>query len=496
MKIKNLYIENFRHIIDTNIEFGEKLTIISGQNGTGKSSILGWIAQLCDYKKSNLRLNEKPFREDYKNVFRFCPINDWTKSYKVIFTYQWENILLNIEEQKIITTRHQKKTQKSAERYRTDFDGRGNALDYPIIYLGLKRLIPFATERKTTLKQSQLHTKYTKSFSNLSRDILLLLDKNIKPEPVKSRNKDTLAMKTNSYSHLGNSAGQDNIGQIISSLLSFQKLKDDLGSEYEGGIILIDELDASLYAGSQILLVDNLFKYASKLNLQIIFTTHSLEIIQHLEKKLGNETKINHLVLRNGKIENIINPTYEYISNKIRNQIKQDTKIVKKQLICEDKVAEYWVNNLLNRSDLKKMVKVEKGPFPFGTLISMAQSKHNIFKNIGFVLDGDIRENFKTKKIPEKTIFLPGNLRPETIMYEFIRELSDTDDFWDDNMNFTSQTCFGHYLNSSKGTHKRWFEDANNKRFFGSRYSKIFNRWKKDNQDLVIDFQNEVRKLI
>jgi len=232
------------------------------------------------------------------------------------------------------------------------------------------------------------------------------------------------------------------------------------------------------------------------LNLQIIFTTHSLEIIQHLEKKLGDDTKINHLVVRNGKVENVINPTFEYISNKIRNQIKQDKKIIKKQLICEDKIAEYWVTNLLNGSDLKKMVKVEKGPFPDGTLISMALSKHNIFKNVGFILDGDVREKFKTKKVPQKTIFLPGNLRPETIMYEFLRNLSDTDEFWNDQMNFTSQTCFGSYLGSSKGIHKRWFEDADNKRFFGMAYSKLFNRWKKDNNAQVIEFQNEARKLI
>lgn len=493
MKIKKLYIDNFRHISDENIEFGNKLTVISGQNGTGKSSILGWVAQLCDFKNSNKRLNDKPFREDYKNVFRFCSVNDYSKSYKVVFEYEDENSLLDI--QKTITTRHQKETDKSPERYRTDFDGRGNAIDYPIIYLGLKRLIPFATERKTTIK-TPIERKYTRTFSNLSRDILLLLDKEIRPEAVKSRNKDILAMKTNSYSHLGNSAGQDNIGQIISSILSFQQLKEELGNTYKGGIILIDEIDASLYAGSQIKLIDNLYKYANILNLQIIFTTHSLEIIQHLENKLGDDTKINHLVVRNGKVENVVNPSYEYVSNKIRNQIKQDKKVIKKSLICEDKVAEYWANNLLNGTDLKKMVKIEKGPFPDGTLLSMANSKHSLFKDVNFILDGDVKEKFKSKKLPEKSVFLPENSRPETVMYDFFRNLSDTDEFWDDDMNFTSQTCFGNYLGEGKGVHKRWFEDVNNKRFFGNTYSKLFNRWKKDNKDSVVEFQNKVRTLI
>lgn len=43
-------------------------------------------------------------------------------------------------------------------------------------------------------------------------------------------------MKTDDYGHLGNSAGQDNLGQIISAILSFNKLKSELSESYGGGI--------------------------------------------------------------------------------------------------------------------------------------------------------------------------------------------------------------------------------------------------------------------
>jgi len=494
MKIKKLYIEEFRHIKNETIEFGERLTVISGQNGTGKSSVLGWVAQLCDFKAKNKRLNDELFKEDYSNVFMFCPLNDYDNSYKVKFTYKNENEL--IEEEKIITTRLQKETEKSKLRYRTDFDGRGKALDFPVIYLGLKRLIPFATERNIRVKKVTVPNKYISSFSNLSKEILLLIDDKINPEPVKSVNKNTLAMKTELYSHLGNSAGQDNVGQIASSLLSYQKLKDELGNDYKGGILLIDEIDASLYAGSQIKLIDKLFRYAVNFDLQIIFTTHSLEIIEHLEGKLGKETKINHLVIRDGLVNNVINPTYDYIANKIKNQIQKSHEIIKKNFICEDKVAQYWVNNLLNGTDIKKMIKVEKGPFADGTIVSMSQTKHSLFKDVGFILDGDVKKKFEKKRKPLKTVFLPETSRPETIMYQFLKDLSDKDSFWDDNANFTKQTCFADYPGNNKGTHKRWFVDAQNKKFFGNTYSKLFNRWKKDNKDSVLEFQNELRKII
>ncbi|MBU2902336.1 AAA family ATPase [Maribacter dokdonensis] len=494
MKIEKLHIEDFRHIKNETIEFGERLTVISGQNGTGKSSVLGWVAQLCDFKAKNKRLNDEFFKEDYSNVFMFCPLNDYNYNYKVKFYYKNENELL--DEEKIITTRLQKQTEKSKLRYRTDFDSRGKALDFPVIYLGLKRLIPFATERNVRVKNVNVPDKYINSFSNLSKEILLLIDDKINPEPVRSVNKNTLAMKTELYSHLGNSAGQDNVGQIASSLLSYQKLKDELGNDYEGGILLIDEIDASLYAGSQIKLIDKLYRYAVNLDLQIIFTTHSLEIIQHLEGKLGEETKINHLVIRDGLVNNVINPTYDYIANKIKNQIQKNDEINKKNFICEDKVAQYWVNNLLNGTDIKKMIKVEKGPFADGTIVSMSQTKHSLFKDVGFILDGDVKKKFENKRKPLKTVFLPETSRPETIMYQFLKDLSDNDAFWDDNANFTKQTCFADYPGNNKGTHKRWFEDAHNKKFFGNTYSKLFNRWKKDNKPSVLEFQNELRKMI
>ena len=77
-------------------------------------------------------------------------------------------------------------------------------------------------------------------------EILLLYDE-ISSEEVKSSTKHFLAAKSDKYDAIGNSAGQDNIGQIITSILSFQRLKDNLGTEYKGGILLIDELDASMF---------------------------------------------------------------------------------------------------------------------------------------------------------------------------------------------------------------------------------------------------------
>lgn len=494
IKLKNLEIQNFRHIQNQTVEFGNFITVITGLNGTGKSSILGWIAQLCDYKPKEMTILDTYFKEDYKNVFRFCPNNDYNQEYEVKFNYLSTDLLL--EESKQINTRYVKKTDKSPERYRTDFDGRGKALNHPIIYLGLKRLIPLATENKISTFKTTISTKYNNTYSNLIREIFVLVNDNVNPEAIKSTNKKLLAIQTDSYSHLGNSAGQDNISQIISSLISFEILKEKQGSDFKGGIILIDELDSTLYAASQCKLIDILFRYARKLNIQIIFTTHSIEILEYLNDKVGNDTTVNYFNLVDGKVKNTINPSFEYVKRKIKNEVSESEKNEKINFICEDEVAQYFSKNLLNNSELKKIINIEKGPFPDGTLISMAESNHSIFKNVYYILDGDVKEKFKQKKIPPRTVFLPTKLRPESIMYDFIKNLSDDDEFWDDEKNFTKSTCFNNYTNNGKGSHKNWFVDPVNKRFFGSGYSRLFNRWKKDNLNEVEEFLNNIRKIL
>jgi predicted ATP-dependent endonuclease of OLD family len=85
IKLNSLEIENFRHIQNQKVEFGKYLTVITGLNGTGKSSMLGWIAQLYDFKSKDKTILDTSFKEDYKNVFKFCPTNDYKQEYEVKF---------------------------------------------------------------------------------------------------------------------------------------------------------------------------------------------------------------------------------------------------------------------------------------------------------------------------------------------------------------------------------------------------------------------------
>lgn len=75
--------------------------------------------------------------------------------------------------------------------------------------------------------------------------------------------------------------------------------------------------------------------------------------------------------------------------------------------------------------------------------------------------------------------------------------MPDDDSFWNDELNFTKQTCFANYQGgTNKGVVKKWITDETLKPFFGKGYARLLNRWKKDNQPLVNLFCSEIRKIL
>lgn len=375
-----------------------------------------------------------------------------------------------------------------------------------MIYLGLKRLIPLSTETEKRIEKLDLNfTKdETNLFNNLAKEILLVTDDKIDAEAIKSPNKKILAMKTENYNHLGNSAGQDNIGQIISSLISFKRLKEELKSDYKGGILLIDEIDSTLYAATQIKLIQVLNRYAESLKLQVVFTTHSVEILEYVSDEinsnsfLGKKSKINFLEEIDKKVKNIPDPSIDWVKLKIKGQRGKKEKIIKIDFICEDKNAELWIKNLIQGCELKNLINPCGSNLPDTTLCEMAKSPNKIFKNHKYILDGDSKKRFNNKKKEVNICFLPDDYGVEVIMFHFVWNLKESDEFWNKELNHTRQSCFMDYQNDGKkSTAKNWFNDKDLKDdFFGRSYSKLFTRWKKDNMEAVEIFRNELRQTL
>ena len=66
----HFYIENFRNFRDTSFDLGRKITVVSGQNGVGKSNILSLIASSSGVSsKSMLGSN---FQPEFTDFFQLC----------------------------------------------------------------------------------------------------------------------------------------------------------------------------------------------------------------------------------------------------------------------------------------------------------------------------------------------------------------------------------------------------------------------------------------
>lgn len=498
MLIKELNVKNFRHIENQTIKFGNNLTVISGLNGTGKSTLLGLVGHLFSYSYNKPDSREKypyrtisgqPFETEYSEIFRFCEEHDMDKKYEY-------NLKLESDTQTEETLFAHSEYVKAENRYRIYVGQKekqhGKKYTAPVIYLGLKRLYPVVEELKEKLdvNNSDLNDKETKEFVSFTKNVLASLDETVASDKITTKHKNYEAIRTNNYNIKGLSAGQDNISQIITALLSFQRIQP-----LKGGVLLIDEIDTTLFPAAQINLIKKLYQYSKKLKIQIIFTTHSLEIIKTIKTFPEDECDVNFLEMKAGKVRNTINPAFEYIKNRILLETKQKEKLTKVNLLCEDNTAYCWIFNLLNGNPfLKARCSVYPGNLSDGALADLACKRLSCFNDFIFVIDGDRRKEKRYKKI-KNVIFVPGNKSPDSEIFFYLYSLSDADDFWDNDALLCKDTCFNGYIDEqNENRHKQWLKE--NGASLGRNFCKFFNRWKKDNMEVVQDFQNKLEQMV
>ncbi|MCK4421304.1 ATP-binding protein [candidate division WOR-3 bacterium] len=479
------------------VEFGEYLTVISGLNGTGKSSVLGLAGHIFSFREGPQKfeyktLSNKPFETEYSEIFKFCPKHDLNK------VYEYTAYVIDDNGNEIIKSAKSRYV-KAENRFRIDVGKRTEEkegkIHHPVIYLGLRRLYPIAEERDEDIVVDDvpLEKGDITFYKRESDEVFVSLDKTISPQHVKTKHKDFFAIETHNYSTFGNSAGQDNLGQILTAILSFKKLNPPRG------LLLIDELDTALFAGAQINLIKRFYGYARRYNLQIVFTTHSLKIAEFLLNSEYDGVRINFLEIRNGKVINTIQPDFSYIKSRILREIKEKATIEKINLLCEDHVSSVWCKNILNGTDLKKLVQVYAAEMSSGSLVKFAARKLPCLKKFVFILDGDARNKPELKKL-KNVIFLPEDRPPETVFYKFLKDLSDDDKFWGGERIFYKDTCFRDYPNRKTLTdHKKWFKS--NETNFGRGCSNLLNRWKEDKKNIksrdifIRDLQRAIKNI-
>jgi AAA15 family ATPase/GTPase len=164
-----------------------------------------------------------------------------------------------------------------------------------------------AATKNCTFPGDTLSEEDRKWYIDKYNEILCLEEHNNNAKFMNTKEKQRfITPESSNYDGESCSAGQDNLSQILTAILSFRELRRNLGDTYQGGMLLIDELDATLHAYTQRKLLELLCTESHDLGLQIIATSHSLYLVkQAFQSKLKKDIFRLHLVNSDGIVGNM-----------------------------------------------------------------------------------------------------------------------------------------------------------------------------------------------
>lgn len=296
MIIEGIEVEKFRAMEHLSLSIGKNITAIAGRNATLKTTLLGMLGQPFTISDGHpmygcTTIDGYNFKSQFKEKFKISKEFDhfgehvWTLKF-------YKNNYYHDDEIKMVSIRRPTKANPDDIRFwnaKSKAKGMGY-VQMPVYYLSLSRLFPIGETGKTKNIDIQLSVEENDYFIKTYKEILSIQKSQnavAAMEKVDAK-RNFVGVNDSIHDVFTNSAGESNIGKIILAVLSFKRVKEKYEKKYRGGILLIDELDATLYGYSQKKLVDFLYKASQEFKIQIIFTTHSpmvLQEVNYLQRK-------------------------------------------------------------------------------------------------------------------------------------------------------------------------------------------------------------------
>ncbi len=514
MFISELHIEKFRLFQNNSFKFGKYITAISGFNATGKSTVLGLLGHCGELKKRYRPLLHSAFKVELSEILKFSDIYDKriTDIGKVIFADV--PTLGNNKYPSALLYRSTWQKYRSGKRYRiipkrTAEWASSSKVEWPTLYLGLGRLYPLGESLNVTKirPSGKLSVEENEFIINNMKSILSIRDeaKDFTIASISETNKKRgVGFNTDTYDYLANSAGQDNLGQILMAVLSFKRLKNQLSDDWHGGLLVVDELDATLHPLAQNKLLDFLYQQAEEIGMQIVFTTHSLGLLEYICTKTDhnnanatNDYELVSLTNANGPVEVDQNPSYDLIYKDLMATYRAPY-MRKISIFSEDDEARYFISKLLEKYSYRfKLLEVSLGK---NQLFKLLTDDYTNFSQYMYIFDGDVeeeeidRQTAKLEPYQVKCILkLPGGKSPEQVIWEYLDQLPPEHQLlhsWGRQTGYSirnireSGPLSDKYNNTDieREKFKQWFND--NKLLV----SDVFDYWREDNKQAVEDF--------
>lgn len=352
-KIDGIKLINFRGIENEVLELGEYITVLAGKNGTMKSTMLGLIAHPFTSPNKAKDILGHPLKTNLSDVFKLSPEKDNSKySYSLYLTTS-----NNEELREIIRVWY----YQNGNRFRV-FVGEKNIKDVGnfllnTCYINLKRLFPIIDTKAKEQENISIDESDARFIFEQYQSIFQRTSFQSTKVVSQDNMKDTLGPSDTYYDFNSISSGEDNLGHILIKLLAFKNnLINNDGNL--NGILCIDEIEASMHPVAQEKLFNILYLFAKQYHIQIVFTTHSLYLIQHIvnQQVMGKKgISINILstqYVSEGKFRVVHNPDYKTAYKELTFRDKDDFDLYKPNIILEDKVAGDFFRRIIKTRDI------------------------------------------------------------------------------------------------------------------------------------------------
>ena len=447
--IRSIKIEQYRKLKNLKIDFDQKVNAISGTNGTCKTSLLHLfsnsfqaVTKKCDWVKEDNCLKVLNAVNSITNP-KVESLTRGDKKYNDP-AYGVKGILFSVDYYTREPLSFRRHNSSIITRYAVKPKyqvGSHDTLPYcPVVYLGLSRLFPFGEyqdDEKIKSINNKLPEKYKEEIAALYKSFT-----NYSIEYKNPQKMGDVKVRTEFSSEIEGidsntiSAGEDNLTIILTALVSLKYYYESINTRNEiESVLLIDELDATLHPAFQIKLLKLFKEYAEQYKIQIVFTTHSMSLIESLL-----EYKCNVIYLLDNITDVIVMDTPDIYKIKMHlHSLTQDDIYVDKviPLFTEDDEARTLLKMLFeyfNEIHNEEFRGVEKF-FHFVYANIGAEVLSSIFTDSKLtritmrslcVLDGD-----HSSDMTNCILALPGGNCPEKVLLSYAQELYDSNDsFW------------------------------------------------------------------
>lgn len=384
--LKTVNIKNIR-AINTEIDLAFPVTVISGTNGSGKTTVL----QICSTAYS-------------KNVGgRYYTLGYWIKAgltgetpaiqepAEIIFSFWDESPTL--------------KFYHSDKRNRWEYPRRKKA-ERNVEFLKISDFVPRIEKRdQVNTTRSKIEIKNSEEIdSNIVQSISRVLS-----IPYEEASEHSVGTSKNTWTEILPTVKRDNIVYSESHMGAGEqkvvRLIQDLEKLPEKSLVLLEEPEITLHPDAQRGLAWYLMTLSCRQGHQIIVTTHSPEIFETFPK----QARILLLRDKNG-VQCLSNVPYLKAARELSSSVKTNKDII----LVEDIVAQAFLTEIFQRHD--RSLLEQSSIVPVGNtkdvLLMVKSFREQNIRAVG-VRDPDIGEDTATGLFS-----LPGDKAPESLLLD------------------------------------------------------------------------------